>query len=162
MEVQKNMTSKLTRSITIGTALMMGVCLTQAAFAQSNCKEVKGQLLDVLTAGSFSGKITNAGDLDGTSTETFTGSAPTPVPTVFSFNADFALTTHEGQLKASWVNLFDNATGLLTVMALINPSASTGRFTGATGVLYINGKAVSFAPFTVVAELAGQICYAKQ
>jgi hypothetical protein len=46
-------------------------------------------------------------------------------------------------------------------MALINPSASTGRFAGATGVLYINGKAVSFAPFTVVSELAGQICYAR-
>jgi hypothetical protein len=108
------MTSRLSRSIKIAIALMMGVCLEQAAFAQSNCKEVKGQLLDVFTAGSFSGKITNAGDLDGTSTETFTGSAPTPVPKVFSFSADFTLTTLEGQLKASWVNLFDNAAGLLT------------------------------------------------
>jgi hypothetical protein len=151
------------RLITIvATALVAGVCLESAALAQSNCKEVKGQLLDVFTAGAFSGTITNAGDLDGTSTETFTGSAPTPVSTVFSFSADFTLTTHQGQLKAAWVNLFDNATGLLTTMALINPSASTGRFAGATGVLYINGKAVSFAPFTVSAELAGQICYAKQ
>jgi hypothetical protein len=65
-------------------------------------------------------------------------------------------------LKAAWVNLLDKATGLLTVMALINPSASTGRFAGATGVLYMNGKAVSFAPFTVASELAEQICYAKQ
>ena len=147
--------------ITFVRALIVAACLESAAFAQSNCKEVKGQLLDVFTAGAFSGTITNAGDLDGTSTEAFTGSAPTPAPTVLSFTADFTLTTHQGQLKAAWVNLFDNATGLLTTMALINPSASTGRFAGATGVLYINGKAVSFAPFTVSAELAGQICYAN-
>jgi hypothetical protein len=156
------MTSNRKRLITITTALTFGLfSLTGGAWAQSNCKEVKGQLLDVFTAGTFSGTITNAGDLDGTSTETFTGSAPTPVPTVLSFSADFTLRTHEGQLKASWVNLFDNATGLLTIMALINPTASNGRFAGATGVLYINGKAVSFAPFTVAAELTGQICYAK-
>jgi hypothetical protein len=133
------MTSNRKRLITITAALTFGLfSLAGGARAQSNCKEVKGQLLDVFTAGAFSGTITNAGDLDGTSAETFTGSAPTPVPTVLSFRADFALTTHEGQLKASWVNLFDNATGL-----------------------YINGKAVSFAPFTVAAELTGQICYAK-
>jgi hypothetical protein len=156
------MTINRTRLITIGMALILGVCLEGAAFAQSNCKEVKGQLLDVFTAGAFSGTITNAGDLDGTSTEIFTGTASTPVPSIVFFSADFTLTTHEGQLKASWVNLFDNTTSLLTVMVLINPTASTGRFAGATGVLYINGKAVSFAPFTVAAELAGQLCYAKQ
>ena len=156
------MTTNRKRLITITTALTFGLfSLAGGAWAQSNCKEVKGQLLDVFTAGAFSGTITNAGDLDGTSTETFTGSAPTPVPTVFSFSTDFTLTTHEGQLKASWVNLFDNATGLFTVMALINPTASTGRFAGAAGVLYINGKTVSFTPFTVAGELTGQICYAK-
>ena len=156
------MTGNGKRLITFATALLVAVCLESVVFAQSNCKEVKGQLLDVFTAGAFSGTITNAGDLDGTSTEAFTGSAPTPAPTVLSFTADFTLTTHQGQLKAGWVNLFDNATGLITTMALINPSASTGRFAGATGVLYINGKAVSFSPFTISAELAGQICYANR
>ncbi|HLJ45839.1 MAG TPA: hypothetical protein VKU01_07525 [Bryobacteraceae bacterium] len=145
------------------TILALGLlCLDRPASAQSNCKDVKGNSMDVFNpvTGVFSGKISNAGDLDGTTAETFTGSAPTPAPTVFSFTADFVLTTHDGQLKASWVNLYDNATGLFTVMAVINPTTSTGRFAGATGVLYSNGKTVSSAPFTVAAELAGQICYA--
>jgi hypothetical protein len=64
-------------------------------------------------------------------------------------------------LKANWINLFDNATGTLTVMMFIKPADSTGPFAGATGVLYLNGKVISFAPFTVAAEVTGTICYAK-
>jgi hypothetical protein len=62
---------------------------------------------------------------------------------------------------ARQVNIYDNATGVTAGLARIDPAASTGRFAGATGYLFLNGTTTSFSPFTVSLELSGKICYAR-
>jgi hypothetical protein len=56
----------------------------QLAFAQGKCQEVSGRFIDVYQGGSSSsGRITNAGVLNGTTLTVFnTAAFPTPEPTI--------------------------------------------------------------------------------
>jgi hypothetical protein len=135
--------------------------LAKSAWGQSNCKQAKGDTVVVsVGAGPASGPITNGGDLNGTVTQVFT-SAPfaTPDPSIVSFAGDLTITTNQGQLKASVVNLFDFSNGVGSSQARINPATSTGRFAGATGFLFFNGVATISSPFTDHLEITGQICF---
>ena len=157
--MQRNRMSTVTR----GSALLALslLSLSECAWGQSNCKQAKGAAIVVAVgAGPASGPITNGGDLNGTVTQVFT-SAPfaTPDPSIVSFAGDLTITTNEGQLKASVVNLFDFSNGVGSSQARINPSSSTGRFAGATGYLFFNGVATSNSPFTDHLEITGQICF---
>lgn len=148
----------------VGTAVLGLVVFSTlpSATAQSNCKEPKGQMIQVFNGTAFSGPVTNAGDLTGTAGTVFFGAAfPTNDPTTFSFTSDITITTHHGELKARHVNVYDNGTGLTAGLARIDPAAGTGRFAGATGYLFLSGRATSFSPFTVELELGGKICYAR-
>jgi hypothetical protein len=149
---------------TIGTAIL-GLAvfsISPSATAQSNCKEAKGQVIQAFNGTGFSGPVTNAGDLSGSASAVFLGAGfPTNDPTTFSFTSDITITTHQGELKARQVNVYDNATGVTAGLARIDPAASTGRFAGATGHLFLNGTTTSFSPFTVDLELSGKICYAR-
>jgi hypothetical protein len=138
--------------------------LAECAWGQSNCKQAKGDAVVVAVgAGPASGPITNGGDLNGTVTQVFTSAAfPTPDPTIVSFAGDLTITTNQGQLKASVVNLFDFSNGVGASQARIIPASSTGRFAGATGFLFFNGQATAGSPFTDRLEIAGQICYASK
>lgn len=151
---------KITMMITV--VLSFGL-LTESALAQSDCRQAKAQLVEVSTNPATSlGTITNGGDLNGTTLTVFgIGALPTPDPTTVSFTGDFTLTTNQGELKASNVYLYNFVAGIGAVFGRINPTTSTGRFAGATGVLYFAGKVTSFSPFTVQSEITGEICYAK-
>lgn len=144
----------------VGTAILGLVVFSTlpSATAQSNCRDVKGQVIQA----PVSGPVTNAGDLTGSATTVFFGSAfLTNDPTTFSFTSDLTITTHQGELKARQVNVYDTATGVTAGLARIDPAASTDRFAGATGYLFLNGTTTSFSPFTVTLELSGKICYAR-
>jgi hypothetical protein len=148
----------------VGAAILGLVVLSTlpSATAQSNCKDAKGQIVQAFNGAAFSGPVTNAGDLTGSAGAVFLGAGlPTNDPTTFSFTSDFTITTHNGELKARQVNVFDNGTGVTAGLARIDPAASTGRFAGATGYLFLNGRTTSFSPFTVELELSGKICYAR-
>jgi hypothetical protein len=136
----------------------------QSTSAHGNCREVEGKWIDVYpgTGNVSTGTITDAGILKGT-TETVYNSAgfPTPDPTTVSFTADFTITTGHGQLKTRNVYLYDFGTGLFTVLGRIDPDTSTGRFAGATGVLFPSGKTTGNG-FTYQAEIAGEICLADK
>lgn len=132
----------------------------------SNCHKLKGTRIDVFdpVAGVSSGTITNGGWLNGT-TETainFNGGLVfTPDPNVVAFLSDTTLTTIDGQLRASLVTTFNLATGVFAEWGNINPNSSTGRFAGATGVIFFNGKAtdnIDTGPFE--SEVVGEICFA--
>lgn len=147
-----------------GTAVLGLVVLSTlpSATAQSNCKEANGQMIQALNVTAFSGPVTNAGDLTGSASAVFIGAGfPTNDATTFSFTSDITITTHQGELKARQVNVYDNATGVTAGLARIDPTASTGRFAGATGHLFLNGTTTSFSPFTVELELSGKVCYAR-
>lgn len=156
----RRLTTRAAVILTIG-LLTVG----QSALAENGCKEVSGTDTEVdngIDGGA--GPVTNAGILNGTAQTVFTSSPlPTPVSTIFSFTGEWTLRTDQGQLKTSNVYILDFSTGRWTAIGYINSSTSTGRFAGATGVLYYNGKQIGTAfPFTFAAALSGEICLAKE
>ncbi len=137
-----------------------------AQSAKSKCKQAKGEFIDVLTSLGTTGTITNGGILNGT-TETVYNPAFVFTPntdfTVVSYIGDLTITTHQGELKTSNVYIYNFASGLFTAMGRINPDTSTGRFAGATGVLYINGNTIGVFPDqSYPSNIAGEICFANE
>jgi hypothetical protein len=154
-----NRTRKMTLAAAVGT---LGLLFqAQSAAAEKKCKEVKATWVDVYTTGSTSsGTVTNGGILNGTTLTAYTSSAfPTPIATTVSYTSDLTITTNQGQLRANLVYLYDFPTGLWTALGHLDPNLGTGKFAGATGFLYFNGRTIGSAPpFTYPAQLTGEIC----
>lgn len=128
--------------------------------ARSNCRNVKGNLNEVSNPTGTTGRITNGGILNGTTQLIFTsGVLPTPDPSTSSYTTDFTVTTNRGVLKTHNVGIFDFAIGFFTEIARIDPNASTGRFAGATGVLFTSGKTTDGGA-TFQSRITGEICLA--
>lgn len=138
--------------------------MSESALAQDNCRQAKGQWAGVFdpATNSTTGEITRGGWLNGTTLTVFHGAVrPTAHPTTVSFTSDFTVTTIHGELKASEVTIFNFVTGNAAVLGHIDPTASTGSFAGATGVLYIAGKTLSFTPLIPAGEISGEVCFAE-
>ena len=128
---------------------MMLICLFllgQAALAQGpklsvKATEVVSTCTDPVTC---AGTVTQGGILNGTSVLAFSpGSTPTLDPNTLSFAYDWTLTTVQGQLRVRFVNVFNVVTGLNTGMGTIDPNNSSGRFSGATRVLFASGGSIN-------------------
>ncbi len=133
-----------------------------ALLARSNCRNVKGKLSEVSNANGTTGKITHGGILNGTTQLVYTsGVLPTPDPNSVSYTTDFTVTTNRGVLKTHNVGIFDFATGSFTEIARIDPNASSGRFAGATGVLFTSGKTTDGGA-TYQSRITGEICLAHR
>jgi hypothetical protein len=76
-----------------------------------------------------------------------------------SFTGDTTLTTNRGVLKTHNVFLLDFVSGVGTALLRIDPNTSTGIFTGATGVPFVNVKTPD--PVTGVGDISGEICFAS-
>ena len=149
------------QKLTMIAAVLIFGLFTESALAQSDCQQVKAQKDAVFDGVKTTGTIINGGKLNGTTLEVFgSDTLPTRDPTTVTFTGDLTITTNHGELKASNVYLF-NFAGVGAVLGRINPTTSTGRFAGATGVLYFATKVISFSPFTVQEEITGEICYAQ-
>ncbi|HKZ01512.1 MAG TPA: hypothetical protein VJ180_04695 [Pyrinomonadaceae bacterium] len=156
----------------VSVMLILGLfALEQSTSAQSpisNCKKLKGtsvQVFDPVT-GIVSGTVTNAGIHDGTLEDVINSDAGfvlTPDPNVVTFLSDLTITTVNGQLKASALTAFNFVTGFWSEFGNINPNTSTGRFAGATGVIFFSGKTIGnidTGPFK--AQITGEICFANE
>jgi hypothetical protein len=146
-------------------ALGLGIfSLGQCALAIDNCKEAKGNLSEVFLPdiNSNRGILTNAGWLNGTTLAAF---APGvfPFPGVLVWTGQLTITTGQGELKASTVTLAPLQSGKGSVIATIDPAASTGIFADATGALFVNIFEVNITtnPNTFRSEIHGQVCFAK-
>ena len=161
--MHRTVKSFMTLAATVGT---LGVLFqAQSAGAENKCKDLKATWVDVYTSGSTSsGTVTNGGILDGTTLTAYTsGAFSTPVPTTVSYTSELTITTNQGQLRATLVYLFDFSTGLWTALGRVVPNIGTGKFAGATGVLYFNGRTIgSTPPFTYPAEVSGEICLTSE
>jgi hypothetical protein len=135
---------------------------TPAQSPNSNCKQAKGNSIEVLSGGFVTtGTITNGGILNGTTEYVYSPAFVfTPDPVVGSYTSQLTITTNHGQLKTSNVYLYDFVTGRFTILARINPDTSTGKFAGATGVLYLGGKTIGDG-FTYQADITGEVCLAN-
>lgn len=120
-------------------------------FSPSSClSRVNGVSVDI--------KITGAGLLNGTGQVTFdfaSGTLPTPEPNSFTYRGEYTINTQQGQLKLRYVALDQVGPPFIHIdIARVVPEASTGRFAGATGVIYTKGDGVN-------AEFTGEICFAN-
>ena len=134
----------------------------------SNCKSIKANSLQVFepATGTVFGTTTNGGVLNGTLEDVVNfdaGFVLTPDPNVITYLSNLTINTVTGQLKASGaVNTFNFVTGDFTEFGQINPTASTGKFAGATGVIFFTGRTVGtpdVGPYE--AELSAHICLAQ-
>ena len=130
-----------------------------------SCKDARGNLVEFYGGGNDSrGRLTNGGWLDGATLVVFNSPGfPTPVPNAFTFSGTHTLTTNHGQLKGTRLFLYDNGAGWGMDMTIIDPSASTGIFAGATGVVYGNQVKNNTAPppTTYLSEVRAFICFAR-
>jgi len=133
--------------------------------ANSHCKKFTGRAVQVFdpATGIASGPVTNAGILNGTADDVINfgaGFVFTPDPNVVTYLSDTTITTIHGQLKASVAVTQSIVTGAGTEWGNINPNTSTGRFAGATGVIFLSFTAVdpNIGPFE--SEIVGEICFA--
>jgi hypothetical protein len=141
---------------------------TSSQSANSNCKKLKGSSVQVFdpAAGVAFGPVTNAGILNGTLDDVINFSAGfvfTPDPNVVAYTSDLTITTIHGQLKTSPVTTQSIVTGLGTEWGNINPNTSTGRFAGATGVIFFTFTAVgdpAIGPYE--SQIVGEICFANE
>jgi hypothetical protein len=134
----------------------------------SNCKTITGnsaQFFDPATSTLF-GTNTNAGVLNGTLEDVVNvdaGFVLTPDPNVITYLSNLTIKTVNGELKASSdVNTFNFVTGNFTEFGQIDPTTSTGKFAGATGVIFFTGRTVGSAdvgPYE--AEISAHICFAQ-
>ena len=161
------MNGKTTKLMTL-IAVVLTLCLfsseqtTSALSARSNCKNVKGTISEVGNPTGTMGRITKGGILNGTTQLFYTsGVLATPDPTAFSYTTVVTITTDKGQLKTSNVGVFETETALFRFSEIgrIDPTASTGRFAGATGVLFTNGKTIDGGG-TFQSTIIGEICFA--
>jgi hypothetical protein len=133
--------------------------------AQSNsCIRAEGEWLDTLNGPGTSGITAGAGLLNGT-TETVYSPAfvVTPDPNVVSFIAETTITTNQGLLVTNNVYLYNFVTGVGTAFGTINAGASTGRFAGATGVIYFNTIQTigAFPNQSFKSTITGAVCLAR-
>jgi hypothetical protein len=162
--------SRIPRRATFAVVVLAAGSLVvgQSAFAQadSRCKRAEGDWLDTLNAvGGTSGTITNAGILNGT-TETVYDPAFvfTLDPNVVSYIAETTITTNHGLLVTNNVYLYNFITRVGTTLGTIDPDQSTGRFAGATGVLYVNTTdTIGVVPNqSYKSTITGAVCLASE
>ena len=136
--------------------------LGQSALAADNCKEAKGNLSEVFLpeVNSNSGTLSNAGWLNGETVAAFVPGV-SPLPGILVWTGQLTITTAQGQLKANTATIATFQKG--SVIAAIDPAASTGIFAGATGTLFVNTFEVNVAtqPNTFQSEVRGEVCLAK-
>ena len=121
-------------------------------------------MFDPLT-GVVSGPVTNSGIIDGTLQSVINfgaGFVFTPDPTVLAYTTDLTITTIQGELKASTVTTQSIITAAGAGWGHINPNTSTGRFAGATGIIFVAFKPIgdpSVGPFQ--GEITADLCFAQ-
>lgn len=139
---------------------------TSSQSPNSNCKKLKGIRIDVFdpATGIVNGTVTHAGILNGTTEDVIdfaAGFVVTPDPNVVAYTGDSTITTNHGQLRTRPVTTQSIVTGVFTQFGNIDPNTSTGRFAGATGVIFFDGVPIgdpSIGPYK--SEIGGEICYA--
>ena len=154
----------------VAVVLTIGFFSAEQATAQSpnsTCKKLTATSVGSFdpATGTVSGPLTNGGILNGTLEDVINfgaGFVFTPEPTVISYTTNLTITTLWGQLKSSNVTTQSVVTAAGAEWGYINPDTSTGKFAGATGLIFIRFKPVgdpNVGPFE--AEVTADVCFAS-
>jgi hypothetical protein len=158
-------------------AMLVAVVLTIGFFSAeqtaaqtpiSSCKKLTASSVGTFNpaTGTVSGPLTNGGILNGTLEDVLNfgaGVVFTPDPTVVSYTTSLTITTLWGQLKSSNVTTQSVVTAAGAEWGYINPDTSTGKFAGATGLIFIRFKPLgdpAVGPFE--SEITADICFANR
>jgi hypothetical protein len=167
-ETKENpMNAKLIRTIThiIVVFSLSLFCQPPSVWAQTKCKAVKGEDIEVnpTNGNTSTGIITKAGDLNGTAQWVFTAAPVTTIsPTSAVFPGEVTIKTRQGTLKLKILVAFDFVAGVAAILGIIDPATSTDKFAGATGALFFNGRVVSSPiPFVTKSDFTGEVCFAN-
>jgi hypothetical protein len=159
---------KALRNLVLSTLFVAVALGLGPAQANDRCREIDAKLV-----GQFVGPLNTAGTIHGggllNGTTAFTGDALAPsaglattlVPaTTVSYTGVLVITTHRGTLTLRDIGIFD--TDLAKDGEFSSRSrvvAGTGRFAGASGILFFHGDSLPDATFT--AEVNGTICLVR-
>ncbi len=160
-------TKRLTMFVAV--VLAIGFLFAEQTAAQSpnsTCKKLTASSVGTFdpATGTVSGPLTNGGILNGTLEDVINfgaGFVFTPDPTVLSYTTSLTITTLWGQLKSSNVTTQSVVTAAGSEWGYINPDTSTGKFAGATGLIFIRFKPVgdpAVGPYE--SEITADICFA--
>ncbi|HET6648301.1 MAG TPA: hypothetical protein VFH01_13320 [Pyrinomonadaceae bacterium] len=154
------MKTKFRIALTLAAAvLIIGLFSAEPAvsvLANTNCVQVQGRSTGIFNGVSVDLTFTGAGILNGTGEFTFDFSSlrPTADANSFTYLGEYTINTQQGQVKLNAVALDTAGVPFIhTDIAHVNPNTSTGRFAGATGVIFTKGDGAS-------AEHNGEICFA--
>ncbi len=134
--------------------------------AASRCEAVMGTITSTADFAAFTTRGTASGDIEGTTFFQGDPSSLAPVTALTSpplnptdhYTGDFTITTKKGVLKTRSVGVFELVgNGLGTQFDRVLPDQSTGKFAGATGVLYFNFLSDSSGT-AFTSSYSGQIC----
>ena len=143
------------------------LALTSQAWAGNGCHNINATLV-----GGFVGPLNTAGEMIGggllNGTTAFTGDdlefsaglAPTVPASTASYTGVLVITTRHGALSLRDVGIFDTdvAGGEGEFSSRARVIGGTGRFTGASGILFFHGDTAE--DFTFEADVSGEICLA--
>jgi hypothetical protein len=159
--------------IALGAIGLAGGLLTvssQPAVAKQTCHKIHGtvtaHLADPATCPSpfglcTTGTITGGGPLNGATTFTALGLAPSAgmplvVPaSTLSYAGVFVITTKQGQLQLGDVGILDQAH--LAFTEIDNIQGGSGDFTGASGTWFISGPVIDGGT-GFSGDISGEIC----
>ena len=149
-------------------ALGCGVSLAAGA---NECKQIHAEItssstsvgclspIGLCTSGTIEGNF----GLDGTTYLTTDSFAPGPAtapkaPNVFSYSGTLQITSRHGTLTTRDTGIFDplpTGTGVFTSFDII--TGGTGRYAGASGILFIAGRTVASSG-QFVSTVTGAVC----
>ena len=157
-------------SIGICGLLAADVATVRSARADDKCKPVHGTIITHLTDPATcqspfllctAGKIVGAGPLNGASTFTTLGLAPSAgmpgvvPPTTLSYAGALVITTRHGQIQLGDVGILDQ--GNLVFTEIDQVQGGTGSFAGKTGTWFISGPIIDNGT-GFRGEIDGQLC----
>lgn len=140
---------------------------------QRQCHRVTAKLMTVKTTDKCpspvnfcaAGVVLADGLLNGTTTAVVLGLAPSvglpgvEPATTASYAGERTITTHQGVLTLRFTGVFDTARGEFSELERVQDG--TGKFSGATGTLFVFGTS-SADGTSFQAQIQGEICTAKR
>jgi hypothetical protein len=137
----------------------------------ANCKLIHAQFIQTLVTADCPSPIgvcttahIDSGLLKGTKTFMALGAAPTAglgeveAASTFSYAGPVVIATEEGELNVSFVGVLDNANAFFSELG--RPMGGTGRFAGATGILFVSGY-VTGEGTVFNSTMTGEVCLAS-
>ncbi len=146
--------------LAVAMVIAAGVAAPGPAQASQGCHKINTVVVGTadFVASTVEGQVVGGGILHGTAEGSFTFTSIDQQTGIATYEGSYVITTKHGTLS---FDLFDGVINLATLSGTNDSvvTGGTGRFAGATGGLFFEGRVESDGTFTDY--LTGTICLAK-